>query len=1113
MSHTDEGGADRDLTQGAARGLVRRQFVIGASAVTTATVLEAAQLARAAAVKGGAQFGPAVATPNTAAFAITTRPDASIVVRRREDFLLLGFDFYNLHRVKQKLVRVHSGRPGYLVVTFVPQYLSEQAFFDPPPTGAKLPGQARTRLAYPSRLAFVVPKAGLPYTIDGLLDWAALQPRLVPAAAYAARGTRATSKPTPSKTPSPTAQNPSALQLKKAPKLRKPTPTETAIEMPWHLVLSPTGSGRWSHPTAPVSLAGYTELWHTRLAASADPLASPEGGPFRAVWNYDLRKKAPKKGKPTLDHTAYPQSSESSDPFLLSTSPADRWQIVKASSDFAVTGRADVQARRMWLTSRGGFLDSRGFWDSLPASKYKLQEWRHIATQGRDQFVKLVYRGYLFPFGHRALQILITERRFEKVTQGGKSKIVATLRQHTYVVVKQPVKSYAAGATFGIVNDSRDLPFRSIEIKTQQTPDLEKPSLHRFGSPGSDDVFRMVVNGKDFPFHCVGTDWIGRQIEFTTPAVFVSQPEALAETYSGAPGAKAVRDAYNALSPDDPLCVAQVGGAKVAVAKPDQPGDTDLDLQSITFGARAGAALGDAPYIGALQPQFYPVLRQTAGRLSSAERASGGSPLDKTPVLTFHGPYISGEFGVANPGHVFLEVVPASRPMLNFGGGSGGGMLTPNIQVTCITRRLGPSGGTPAQIGQGQYKATDVFPSPSEALAAKILGGVKIIELIADRIFTSDPDAALKITDKIEGTHYITYVKWVPDIKDDHPIIQKIAGQEPKFKFEIDATIDADVAHPEKSTYLVDGDLRKFVVSLMSSSDSDGFIKITFDKLHFFSATGKKSTVDVKIADVKFVGPLAFIEKLQELLDFSGDGGPKIEVTPSEIRATLLVALPSVSAGALTLSNISIASGFNLPFDGSPARFRFGFATREKPFTLSVGIFGGDGYFGLAIGTDGVELIEVSLEFGIVCSVDLGIASGSVHVTAGIYFSFGQNSDGKDTVVLKGFFKMGGSLSILGLITMSLEFDLVLTYEGPDPGTVTGTATLTVSFSILCFSFSDSVSVEKVFTGDQAPGADHRLGRGGTGAPPRFIDQIPPDAPNGTTSTVWNTYCDAFAIV
>jgi hypothetical protein len=48
----------------------------------------------------------------------------------------------------------------------------------------------------------------------------------------------------------------------------------------------------------------------------------------------------------------------------------------------------------------------------------------HIAAQGRDHYVRIVYEGHLYPFGHRAALIKITEGKFidTEVPEGGTSR-------------------------------------------------------------------------------------------------------------------------------------------------------------------------------------------------------------------------------------------------------------------------------------------------------------------------------------------------------------------------------------------------------------------------------------------------------------------------------------------------------------------------------------------------------------------------------------------------------------------------------------------------------------------------------------------------------------------
>jgi hypothetical protein len=105
---------------------------------------------------------------------------------------------------------------------------------------------------------------------------------------------------------------------------------------------------------------------------------------------------------------------------------------------------------------------------------------------------------------------------------------------------------------------------------------------------------------------------------------------------------------------------------------------------------------------------------------------------------------------------------------------------------------------------------------------------------------------------------------------------------------------------------------------------------------------------------------------------------------------------------------------------------------------------------------------------------------------AGFYFQM----VGKD-FQLTGYFRAYGSLSVLGIITVSLEFYLGLTYAtkgiSPHGGHLWGQASLRVKIEILFFSISVGVSMEREFAGSD----------------PKFRDMLAPGD--------WEQYADAFA--
>jgi hypothetical protein len=257
-------------------------------------------------------------------------------------------------------------------------------------------------------------------------------------------------------------------------------------------------------------------------------------------------------------------------------------------------------------------------------------------------------------------------------------------------------------------------------------------------------------------------------------------------------------------------------------------------------------------------------------------------------------------------------------------------------------------------------------------------------------------------------------------------------------------------------------------------------VVVVFTAVNFRSRTGSKSDVQVVVESVTFVNALSFIQTFEDL--FKSLGGPSIDVEPSGITASYTVSIPSISLGVFGLENLSLGGSLNIPFTGQPVRLEVNFCSRDNPFLLAIYVFNGGGWFTIRLGADGIELVEVGLEFGAGISLDLGVASGGVSIEAGIYFAIGSN-----TVELQGFFKASGNLEVLGIISISIVFYLGLTYL--DPGSTYGTASVSVTVSVLCFSASVTMTVTKTISSNDPPIS--------------FTDAIAP--------TDWQNYCAAFA--
>ena len=183
------------------------------------------------------------------------------------------------------------------------------------------------------------------------------------------------------------------------------------------------------------------------------------------------------------------------------------------------------------------------------------------------------------------------------------------------------------------------------------------------------------------------------------------------------------------------------------------------------------------------------------------------------------------------------------------------------------------------------------------------------------------------------------------------------------------------------------------------------------------------------------------------------------------------MALPDFGFGCSAWSNVSLGAHVRVPFTSAPSSVRFNFGRRDAPFTLGVGIFGGGGYVALEATSKELKTVEASLEFGGDFAIAVVVAEGHVYAMGGITFILGE------TVRLEGFLRCGGQLTVLDVVTLSVEFEVALGYVDDTRGArVYGVATVTVGVDVLLFHESVSFTVEKSFpVGDPASPAELTL--------------------------------------
>lgn len=101
-----------------------------------------------------------------------------------------------------------------------------------------------------------------------------------------------------------------------------------------------------------------------------------------------------------------------------------------------------------------------------------IERWQHWTQLGRDIHAQVTYKGYLFPLGHRASLVKVTERTFRRDERTG--TIRAFLRQRLFVRLGEKDKLFPA---VGQPDGGRMFPTRRVTVLTDETPDLADPFL------------------------------------------------------------------------------------------------------------------------------------------------------------------------------------------------------------------------------------------------------------------------------------------------------------------------------------------------------------------------------------------------------------------------------------------------------------------------------------------------------------------------------------------------------------------------------------------------------------------------------------------------------------
>ncbi|MEY9607016.1 hypothetical protein ABIF74_011769 [Bradyrhizobium japonicum] len=414
---------------------------------------------------------------------------------------------------------------------------------------------------------------------------------------------------------------------------------------------------------------------------------------------------------------------------------------------------------------------------------FAIERWRQNTRLGRDIRVEVVYKGFLFPFGHRASLVKLTERRFVAASVGLDAGPLAFLVQRFFLRIGTPIKTYPSLAQ---PNGGRRWPVERLEILTRVTPDIldpadatpAEPDKKWYEAPNGRIFLREAANGSILPglvFWPRVRAREGGEVNFELqidaqgartrlPLIFVDNTAANDEATM-----RVLADEYNLLGTDDdpnPRRIMQLGGGKRRYAPEKEPDGTSFETRQwvieaegresqlptiedddrrITFVNRNfdfGALLQ-----GVDQPPFYPVMARADVRIAQVDRIVG-RPTDEIKVFfdpeyrafgfpkdeRLRAPANDTKREAAAKTDVYLDFRTAVMLDPGPAGDRTGGPVRPNTPLVALSRDRGPVGNSNYHVSLKATLSRAALPPASTGLdrpnPAEFFNGASVLGVI-----------------------------------------------------------------------------------------------------------------------------------------------------------------------------------------------------------------------------------------------------------------------------------------------------------------------------------------------------------------------------------------------
>lgn len=434
-----------------------------------------------------------------------------------------------------------------------------------------------------------------------------------------------------------------------------------------------------------------------------------------------------------------------------------------------------------------------------------IENYIHRASLGRDILVQVDYKGFLFPVGHRASKIKLTERVFLPYQNPDENKYpTAYLTKREFLIIRHPSKRYPA---LNQPFKGRQFPSTHVSFTQTVTPDLvfEQADISGFTKASKKQLQNCETKAIFWPRikKDEGNEYLfeykldGDESTARSPLLWVSNSAA-----HDPATVKLLVKMYNELDKKSDLLAVKHGGVDRIYAPTDKVGETSFHTTRWVLGATGRSTIKgnkdrvvfgmDALMEGADQPPFYPTVREAHVQMESLDRLLGKSQgLIRVAVNSLYRDHGLDHRG--NPSELFLSVL-SPEITLDFSnqGQTSGGVAKPNSKLAGLSRSIGFVGGSVSAAGGSNLALAGISRDPDNLqfnMSAAESGKFDPFQFL--------PDAKLLGVINLKDILRVVAISYAPQLKQAYQFSGLLS---PEFRAQLAGL--ASSAHKELTTLL-----------------------------------------------------------------------------------------------------------------------------------------------------------------------------------------------------------------------------------------------------------------------------------------------------------------------